>query len=126
MGYMKRIYCQKHNTISNLRYVLLMGPCDQFFYFIWSLFQLFRALPPGLLPEQNFEIIETTTTLVDTTLKMPYAGARPKQKATVTLAPQPQLREETVLKRHPYCVSLGTPVTQEVPPKCTCNKEVLF
>ena len=85
--------------------------------FIWSLVWISRPLFVGLMSEQLFKIMEKTTFPTGTTLKMPYPGARLKQKATATLAHQPQSKEEITLKTHPYHVPLRTPVTQELPPK---------
>ena len=70
--------------------------------FIWLHFWLFRPLSAGLLSEQNSEIIKTKTPPVDTTVRFSYACDRPKQKATITSVPQPQLREEAMPERHLY------------------------
>ena len=87
--------------------------------FIWSVFQPSRPLSLGLLPEQNYN------PLLILLQRLSYAGGRPKQKATATLAPQQQSREETTPKRCPYHAPPGTPVTHELPTNRAENKEVL-
>ena len=66
--------------------------------FMQSIFRYFRPSPLGFLPEQTFENFATTTALADTN-KMSYAGARPKQKASIKLGPQLRLKNEIMQKR---------------------------
>ena len=92
---------------------------------IWSIYKYFRPSSLGFLLEKNSEIAETNTASDDTTLKMLYADARPKQKATTALTPQPKPKEETMQRRQPYHVPLGTPVMYELPPKWADKEEVI-
>ena len=71
MDYIK-ITIKKHTnpTKDQLGYTFLVVIFAITYNFFWSLIWLFRPLIPGLSPKQNFEIIVTTTSPVDTTLKL--------------------------------------------------------
>ena len=52
---------------------------------------------------------------------MPYVGARPKQKLAAVLTSQLKPREETIQRRWPCHVPLGSQVSHKLPPKWTKN-----
>ena len=84
----------------------------QYYSYFWSIFRYFRPSSLGFLLEQSSEIIEIITLHDDTTPKMSYACARPKEKAAAALTPQP----ETTQRRQPYHIPLRTPISHELPP----------
>ena len=93
--------------------------------FIWLLFRLFRPLYPEYFDGANFWYFCNLNSSFHTTPSLLHAGARPKQKITVALAPQQQPREQAALGRCLYHMPLGTTITNKLPLKWAANEEVL-